>query len=72
MNVDFVLNAFVEDYGFNNITDLRQLSDVDIMENVIDLGERLSNLDTPDIDDAMAIIHRLKEYEILQEYIHKL
>lgn len=67
-----ILNKFVSDYDFETIQDLKDtLTKEDIMENIISLGEGLSECDTTDCDEAIKIIDRLSEWKILYEFISK-
>ncbi len=70
--VEEILNGFVNDFDFENIQDLKDnIDDVDIMENVISLGTDLDECDTNQIIKAMKLIDRLKEFQVLYNFINK-
>ena len=67
-----ILNDFVLDYEFETTQDLKDnLIEEDIMENVISLGEDLSDCDSGDYIVAMKLIDRLKEWQVLYNFVKK-
>ncbi len=71
MNTQTILNEFVQNYNFNSVQDLKdKLNYRDIMENVLDLAEQLSELDTPDHKEAMKLIDELNKWKLLHEFIN--
>ncbi len=66
-----ILNEFVQNYNFNSIQDLKdKLNYIDVMENILDLAERLNELDTSDFKEAMGLINELNKWKLLHEFIN--
>lgn len=69
LDKDEVLDEFVIDYDFKEKIDLKRLDVGDIMENLVDLGNDLSELTSNEMEEVLFIIEQIKRYEILYHYI---
>lgn len=66
-----ILKEFVENYDFESLQDLTDnLIEEDIMENIIDLGNTLSECDTVEFLRVMSIIDELTKWKVLYNFIN--